>query len=219
MEDAKRSNQAKRIASVAFALLVTGQATAWGQSPVPQDRECLVKVKVMGTDGTPFRHALVEVVDSAGHVVLTTRSTDGVAELCDAGFGEYSVRVMGTSCLPTVISRVWFRPGNPLDLVAVVNSCEYIRDNHSACEAYFRVQTAEGKPIAFPRAVSPVTNWNVVGDRYGRITFPLRMGREVTIRLEAPGFAPQPATIRCESVEEIERRVVLGPAQSTSPRQ
>lgn len=189
--------------------LGTDPTTDPGAVQVGDDAACLLKVKVVDVRTAPRNGVLVELLDAGGRVVLSKRTDSGEASVCDFGFGTYSLRVAGNARFPTIVGGIRSVPSRPLRFVVVVNELERQADHRTSCEAYLRLTTTGGTPISSAEAWVPRSGWKVIGDRFGRLLFPVSRSGTTSVTVGATGYTPRDVQLECRDIEDIEQTVVL----------
>lgn len=194
-----------------FLLLVVGCGlpASRAQEQAPAIGACLLRLRTVNESAVPLSGVPVELVDAEGRIVFATQSQDGEAEICDFDFGTYSVRVWRGACLPTTVSNIRFKPGEPMRLTIMVNTCTPRPDHRTACGVYVRVRTPDGRPIQRVEVWQNGRDWKVLGDQFGRAVFPVKRAATTAVLVGAPGYRTEALRLSCIDVEDIERRIVL----------
>jgi hypothetical protein len=170
--------------------------------------QCVLRLHVQDIDGrgVPGRF---ELVNEKGQTVLSSETnTQGDGQICDFGFGSYSIVIAPGRCNGTTISSVRAIPGRTQRLSAIVNSCDRDLWEPSGCSAYLRVKDQNGVSLSGVSILSP-TAPQKTSDRYGRVVVPLRIGSADLVTLAKEGYVARRITFRCSERGQLEREVVL----------
>lgn len=198
-----------------FVLLVAGALQGAAQE------FCAVRVVVTSPKGAPL-WVPVKLYDPAGKLVksLFTDSASGVAELCDFGFGEHSIRVGQGGCSEMVIPSVVLCYGATATYRVILNGCPCAGFTASGCQPYLRIASDDGVPLK-----GATVNWSESGrawktDVYGRVKPIIPIGVKGTLRITAPNYQPAIVPLDCRpgSLERFkEFEVKMAPLRAKAP--
>jgi hypothetical protein len=190
-----------------FPILLLGIST-W-QVEVPY---CEVTVSVKDPLGVPAEGwvTLRRSFDPSG---LRVRTQKGVAELCDVGYGVFSVEVAAAAGCPTVtITNLQYWYLNPLTLKVVLPSCtDKPMLPPNGCPVILRIRNEHGEvPTGGRLKGVPRQAAAMRVDKLGRNIFWLDYGETAEVTAEAEGYLPETWTVRCEKGKPyVEKTVTL----------
>lgn len=170
---------------------------------------CAVTVFVSDVSGVPLP-APTELIDPTGKVVAHTEAdATGRAEFCDFDFGEHSIIVGGRYCNSVVIRGVRLRYPSPQIFKVALTPCTGEHSEGNACEAYFRVRSGRGEPVAGAAVQRAEGGRPSTTDRYGRAATLISLESLEAFTFSAPGYEPQTLHLSCNNNWRIETRVTL----------
>jgi len=183
----------------------------FGNVAFPKDF-CAVLVQVRGDGGQAIRTS-VELMGPEGESVAH-KLTDqqGKAEFCDFGLGEHKILVGKEHCYPVLIRKVQLVYPIVQVFPVSLTACPPAPEQGPAkggCEAYFRVVSNEGIPLAATTVTETKHGYRGRTDAYGRTLMRVPLGEGASFRFSAPGHQPQVITVKCDGLRQIEKRVML----------
>ncbi len=169
---------------------------------------CAVTVSIHTRDGTPLL-SQVNVTDGSGNIVETVRAKNGLAEICDLGFGEYSLDISPGSCAHTTLHRVTGYYGHTKHYEVISGPCPDQELVRTSCMFYFRVRDPSGKKL---QGVSITGNRGVERtDGYGRAAVYVDVGKSEALQFAIPGRETQLFTAACKVPVEVDREIIIPP--------
>jgi hypothetical protein len=172
---------------------------------------CAVRVTISTPYSAPASTP-VALIDADSHIVKKFDSINGVAEFCDFGFGEYSIRVGSDQCGQVTLGHIQLVYGLPQHFSVVLNPCLMGADGGRyppSCLVYFRVASSEGTGLGSAFITVAGDTRQFKADQYGRIFTGLRNGSSKDFTISADGFEDQIVPVSCKSYETIEKAVSL----------
>jgi hypothetical protein len=167
---------------------------------------CAVTVSIHTRDGIPLLPQ-VDVVDASGKVVQTLRARNGLAEICDLGFGEYSLDISPGSCTHTTLHGVRVYYGHTKHYEVISGDCPDEELMRTSCMFYFRVRDQTGKKL--PGVAITGGQGIERTDSYGRAAVYVGVGKSETLQFAMPGREPQLFTAACKVPVEIDREILV----------
>jgi len=172
------------------------------------DDVCAVRVSVRSQNSTPISDVPVELLDESGKLVDLKRSSGGVVEFCDFGFGRHSIRVGRESCGAVVLEDIWMDPLRTQEFYVIPRACVEVSSS-PGCLAYFRVSSSQDGLLTTASLAGSGLKMPVRSDRYGRIVVGIAPGTTPTFSLRAPDHQEQSLTLECKDSERLQQTVVL----------
>jgi hypothetical protein len=173
---------------------------------------CAVRVLLTDSGGVPTS-ALVELLDSSGHLVQRSLAERGEAQFCDFDFGDHSISVGGTTCGQVLVPHVRVHFGVTQIFKVYVNRCAVGFELLDMCIGYFRVTAPSGKPLESVSAASEPVDIVLNTDRYGRAQILVPPNESRLFVLSKPGYTSERIELKCATPEYTERKVVLKPIE------
>jgi hypothetical protein len=169
---------------------------------------CAVTVSIHTPRGIPLR-SQINVVDGSGRTVQTLRAKNGLAEICDLGFGAYSLDISPGSCAHTTLHEVSVYYGHTKHYEVISGPCPDQDLVLSSCMFYFRVRDPAGNKL--PSLTISGGGTTAQTDGYGRAVMYTNVGTSKVLQFAAAGFEPQSFEADCKSPIEIDREITMLP--------
>ena len=206
-----RATMALRLLTIYFGWLLLGPHLF-------AETRCAVVLRVNDNEGQPITGHIVKVIDETGLVKSIYRLKNGRVDICDLGFGTFSLRI--ESCHPVTISGVREDLKETVNLFTTASRC-ISRDGYLiGCEVYLRVVGVHREPLEGVEAIfgeKPA----LLSDKYGRITtsagftYSPRSGKfessVTSLSLKLQGYKPIQDTVTCNIGGRIERTIQMVP--------
>lgn len=173
---------------------------------------CAVRVILKDKNGKSAS-ALVELRNAAGEVVQHSTADDGVAEFCDFEFGEYSIKIGGTTCAELIIPQVRVSFGLTHVYWAYVNECAgWDVSLEGACRIYIRASSSTGEKLpGVSVALSQPSEIKAFTDSYGRALVNMTLGKSSVLVFSKSGYISQSQALTCASPGIAERKIIMDP--------
>lgn len=141
------------------------------QDVSPADTFCALRVEIFHLDGTiPALGGKVLLLDGADKVIGSFRATDGTVEICDLGFGTFSVVLETSVCVPTKVIGLRSTTTRKPQLLRLFQNICFNGEGEvfpESCSVYFRAKDrGSGKPLAGVEISAGVIR--IATDSYGR---------------------------------------------------
>lgn len=174
---------------------------------------CALTIEIVSNRGEPSR-AHVLVSDPSSELVADVQTdAEGKAKICDLGFGEHHVEVNTPYCHSMFIDKVRFVYPHPLYFKLQLPDCGVPEEDAigTACAAYFRVQSEDGKPVGGATVnMYSDPKFQEKTDSYGRLHTLVPLGDAGSlVTALAPGFEPTQVRVRCAGHMYREELIVL----------
>jgi len=168
---------------------------------------CALRVRVYDPDFRPLDSIPVVIRMDDGRIIGHLRTKNGTAELCDIGWGTFSVMVGQEMCGQVEIRHLYISQINTLEVPVVYRNCHGMMI-WSACSVLVRVRGQDGRNLTSATLeIAERPNGTLAPDAFGRIFFGIRFGETVHLSVSARGYASELRELSCTrekpQIEEI----------------
>lgn len=171
---------------------------------------CAVSVLVLTPKGEPIVNAVVDLLAASGSLEKRERTaTNGVARICDFGFGTHDLVISRGPYFPVRVPIRRILERHPINLTVVLNPAPQYPTERNYCVVNFRITNLDKTPIENATVSSRVPTFPQQSDRFGRIWLYVPTDMSLDLAIAAEGYKQKREEINCRSTELIERAVVL----------